>query len=161
MIHAQWSTRLFSAVCVVVAMLWPDASMADDATLNGANTAWILTSTALVLFMTLPGLALFYAGLVQAKNVLSVMMQCFAICCLASILWLVVLGGIGLAEGRGVFHQFGVQLLGVAATVLWSALASILIIKVTAAACGGLRVTGDEETEGLDYTSRGESGYSL
>jgi len=438
MVHAQRSTRLFPAVCAVVAMLWPDASMADDATLNGANTAWILTSTALVLFMTLPGLALFYAGLVQAKNVLSVMMQCFAICCLASILWLVgvyslafsdggganaiiggldrvfmagvgwdtlsgdipepvffmfqmtfaiitpalivgaypervkfsavlmftglwlfvvyapvahwvwgggwladlgvldfagglvvhatagtsalvfaralgprtgfpqslhpphspglvmigaamlwvgwfgfnagsalaadtnagmammvthisaataslvwmaiewikfgkpslvgmvtgmvaglatitpasgfvgpvggvalglagglacykavecvkhymkiddsldvfavhgvggiigtllaaifaslVLGGIGLAEGRGVFHQFGVQLLGVAATVLWSALASILIIKVTAAACGGLRVTGDEETEGLDYTSHGESGYSL
>ena len=47
--------------------------------LNGANTAWILTSTALVLFMTLPGLALFYAGLVRSKNVLSVLMQCFAI----------------------------------------------------------------------------------
>ena len=48
--------------------------------INGADTAWILTSTALVLFMTLPGLALFYAGLVRARNILSVLMQCFAIC---------------------------------------------------------------------------------
>lgn len=58
--------------------------------LDGANTSWILTSTALVLFMTLPGLALFYAGLVRAKNVLSVLMQCFAIACVASIIWLTV-----------------------------------------------------------------------
>lgn len=56
---------------------------------NGANSAWILTSTALVLFMTLPGLALFYGGLVRTKNVLSVLMQCFAIACLASMLWFV------------------------------------------------------------------------
>jgi Amt family ammonium transporter len=56
--------------------------------LNAANTAWVLTSTALVLFMTLPGLSLFYAGLVRSKNVLSVLMQCFAITCLVSILWL-------------------------------------------------------------------------
>ena len=52
------------------------------------DTAWMLAATALVLFMTLPGLALFYAGLVRAKNVLSVMMQCVAIACLASVLWL-------------------------------------------------------------------------
>ena len=56
--------------------------------INQANTAWMLTSTALVLLMTLPGLSLFYAGLVRSKNVLSVMMQCFAITCLVSILWL-------------------------------------------------------------------------
>jgi Amt family ammonium transporter len=56
--------------------------------LNQANTAWILTATALVLFMTIPGLSLFYAGLVRSKNVLSVLMQCFAITCLVSILWL-------------------------------------------------------------------------
>ncbi|MDD4915689.1 MAG: ammonium transporter [Methylococcales bacterium] len=56
--------------------------------INQANTAWVLTSTALVLFMTLPGLSLFYAGLVRSKNVLSVMMQCFAITCLVSIFWL-------------------------------------------------------------------------
>ena len=66
----------------------PSFASAQD--LNGANTAWILTSTALVLFMTLPGLSLFYGGLVRTKNVLSVLMQCFAIAVTISILWLVV-----------------------------------------------------------------------
>ena len=55
--------------------------------LNSGDTAWMLTSTALVLFMTIPGLALFYAGMVRSKNVLSVMMQCFAITSLVSVLW--------------------------------------------------------------------------
>jgi Amt family ammonium transporter len=55
--------------------------------LNSGDTAWMLTSTALVLFMTIPGLALFYAGMVRAKNVLSVMMQCFAITALVTVLW--------------------------------------------------------------------------
>jgi len=67
-------------------LLLPGIASADE--LNQANTAWILTSTALVLFMTLPGLSLFYAGLVRSKNVLSVLMQCFAITCIVSILWL-------------------------------------------------------------------------
>lgn len=67
--------------------------------LDSGDTAWMLTSTALVLFMTLPGLALFYGGLVRAKNALSVLMQCFAICCLMSLLWLI--GGYGLAFGDG------------------------------------------------------------
>ena len=56
--------------------------------INSGNTAWLLTATALVLFMTLPGLALFYGGLVRAENLLSVLMQCFAIACLVSVLWL-------------------------------------------------------------------------
>ncbi len=56
--------------------------------MNGADTAWILMATGLVLFMTLPGLALFYGGLVRARNVLSVFMHCFAIACLMSVLWL-------------------------------------------------------------------------
>ncbi len=72
-------------------------ALADD--LNGANTAWILTSTALVLFMTIPGLSLFYGGLVRSKNVLSVLMQCFAITCMASLIWLVF--GYSLAFGDG------------------------------------------------------------
>jgi ammonium transporter, Amt family len=67
-------------------LLTPELVFADS--LNQANTAWVLTSTALVLFMTIPGLSLFYAGLVRSKNVLSVLMQCFAITCLVSILWL-------------------------------------------------------------------------
>ncbi len=67
--------------------------------MNGANTAWILTSTALVLFMTLPGLALFYGGLVRSQNVLSVLMHCFAIACLASIVWLVGAYSLAFADG--------------------------------------------------------------
>ncbi len=70
-------------------MLLPAAALAQDE-LSGANTAWILTATALVLFMTLPGLSLFYAGLVRTKNVLSVLMQCFSIAVVISILWLLV-----------------------------------------------------------------------
>ena len=60
------------------------------ADINNGDTAWILTSTALVLFMTLPGLALFYAGLVNSKNVVSVLMQHFSLACLVSIIWVVV-----------------------------------------------------------------------
>jgi Amt family ammonium transporter len=77
----------------------PAAFAADGAKLDAANTAWMLTATALVLFMTLPGLALFYAGLVRAKNVLSVLMQCFAIACAASVVW--VAFGYSLAFGDG------------------------------------------------------------
>ncbi|MEE4361332.1 MAG: ammonium transporter [Pseudomonadales bacterium] len=57
--------------------------------MNGADTAWMIVATALVLFMTLPGLALFYGGLVRSRNVLSVLMQCMSIACLMSVLWLV------------------------------------------------------------------------
>ena len=57
--------------------------------LNSGDTAWILTSTALVLFMTLPGLSLFYAGLVRSKNAISVLMQCFAIACIVSVAWVI------------------------------------------------------------------------
>ena len=79
------NTKLIVSLALFVA---PSISLAQD--LNGANTGWILTSTALVLFMTLPGLSLFYGGLVRTKNVLSVLMQCFAIAVSISILWLVV-----------------------------------------------------------------------
>ena len=68
--------------------------------LNSGNTAWMITATVLVLFMTLPGLALFYGGLVRAKNVLSVLMHCFAIACLASILWVVYLYSLGFSDGN-------------------------------------------------------------
>ena len=84
----------------------PVIGYAQDAPeLNGANTAWILVATALVLFMTLPGLALFYAGLVRSKNVLSVLMQCFSIACLMSILWLVIAYGLAFGDGGGM-NQF-------------------------------------------------------
>ncbi len=67
--------------------------------LDTGNTAWILTSTALVLFMTLPGLALFYGGLVKSKNILSVLMQCIAVACLASLIWLAVGYSLAFADG--------------------------------------------------------------
>jgi Amt family ammonium transporter len=61
-------------------------SLAAGGSVDSGQVAWLLTASALVLFMTLPGLGLFYGGLVQARNVLSVLMQCFAICCIASVL---------------------------------------------------------------------------
>ena len=79
-------TKYFVAALL---LLLPSMASAQDA-LNGANTAWILTSTALVLLMTLPGLALFYGGLVRTRNVLSVLMQCFSIAVVVSVLWLLV-----------------------------------------------------------------------
>ncbi len=81
-------------------LLSPQLGWAADNTLNPANTAWILTATALVLFMTLPGLSLFYGGLVRSKNVLSVLMQCGAITALVSILWLVGLYSLAFSEGN-------------------------------------------------------------
>ncbi|MET0047775.1 MAG: ammonium transporter [Sedimenticola sp.] len=86
----------------MTALFWgglPGVALAEEAALNGANTAWIMASTALVLFMTLPGLALFYGGLVRTKNVLSVLMQCFSIAGVASILWFIF--GYSLAFGEG------------------------------------------------------------
>ncbi len=68
--------------------------------LDSGNTAWMITATVLVLFMTLPGLALFYGGLVRSKNVLSVLMHCFAIACLASILWVVYLYTLAFSDGN-------------------------------------------------------------
>jgi|TARA_Y100000991_G_scaffold212739_1_gene197345 Amt family ammonium transporter len=82
----------------IALMLCASPVFANDG-ISGADTAWIMTATALVLFMTLPGLSLFYGGLVRSKNVLSVLMQCFAIACLMSILWMVV--GYSLAFGDG------------------------------------------------------------
>jgi len=88
-------------VAAASAAVLPIAAQAADAqpTINAADTAWMLTSTALVLFMTLPGLALFYGGLVRTKNVLSVLMQCFAIAAMVSVVW--VLFGYAIAFGDG------------------------------------------------------------
>ena len=83
--------------------------------IDAGNTAWLITATALVLFMTLPGLALFYGGLVRAENLLSVLMQCFVIACLASVLWLA--GAYSLAfsgAGDWIGNLDKVLLLGVA-----------------------------------------------
>ena len=96
--------------------------------MNGADTAWIIVATALVLFMTLPGLALFYGGLVRARNVLSVFMQVYAIACLMSILWLVA--GYTIAFGSGTSGYWGgldkMFLLGVDADALSGTLPEVL-----------------------------------
>ncbi|QDC01345.1 ammonium transporter [Mesorhizobium sp. 8] len=79
------------------------AALAQDAApaLDTGNTAWMLVSTALVLMMTIPGLALFYAGMVRKKNVLATVMQSFAVCCLATVLWFVVGYSLAFSDGGG------------------------------------------------------------
>ena len=91
-----------------LAVAVPRTAWAQDG-LSSGDTAWMLTSAVLVLFMTIPGLSLFYAGLVRAKNVLSVMMQCFAITCLVTILWTVYAYGLAFGDGGGLnaFVGFG------------------------------------------------------
>ena len=79
------------------------ATAATASELDSGDTAWILTSTALVLLMTLPGLSLFYAGLVRSKNAISVLMQCFAIACIVSIAWVVYGYSLAFTEGNAFF----------------------------------------------------------
>ncbi len=81
--------RQFAGLGALLSLFTPGLAMAQEVTLNSGDTAWMLTATALVLFMTIPGLALFYGGMVRSKNILSVMMQCFAITGLISIVWVV------------------------------------------------------------------------
>ena len=102
---------IWRTAVLAVGLLLPAGVLAEEATLNGGDTAWILTSTALVLFMTLPGLALFYGGLVRSKNVLSVLMQCFAIAGLVSILWLLVGYSLAFGEGNAYIGDFSKVLL--------------------------------------------------
>ena len=99
--------RRRSAVPLVTAFLvfaLPRLASAQDG-LDSGDTAWMLTSSVLVLFMTIPGLSLFYAGLVRTKNVLSVMMQCFAITCMVTVLWTVYAYGLAFGDG-GALNSF-------------------------------------------------------
>ncbi|MFT4518226.1 MAG: Amt family ammonium transporter [Halioglobus sp.] len=98
------SFKLLSTTALFTLAMFASAGASADE-INQADTAWILTSTALVLFMTIPGLSLFYAGLVRVKNVLSVLMQCFALTCLMSLVWFVVgytiaFGSDGVEQGQ-------------------------------------------------------------
>ncbi|MCT8160424.1 ammonium transporter [Pseudoruegeria sp. SHC-113] len=95
--------------------------------MNGADTAWIIVATALVLFMTLPGLALFYGGLVRARNVLSVFMHCYAIACLMSVLWLAFGYSIAFGDGNAIWGGLGKMFLaGVTAESLSGTLPEVL-----------------------------------
>lgn len=98
--------------------------------MNGADTAWIIVATALVLFMTLPGLALFYGGLVRARNVLSVFMHCFSIACLMSVLWLVAGYSIAFGDGGAIWGGLSKAfLIGVDADSLSGTLPEILFFS--------------------------------
>ena len=94
--EAAMKLRILAPLTLALTLL-PSLALAD--TLERSDTAWILTATALVLFMTLPGLGLFYGGLVRAKNVLSVLMQCFAIACGVSLLWMLVGYSLAFTDG--------------------------------------------------------------
>lgn len=89
--------QLLKLVSLGILLVTPVTLYADE--LNTGDTAWMITATALVLFMTLPGLALFYGGLVRTKNVLSVLMQCFVIACMATILWVLFVYSLAFGEG--------------------------------------------------------------
>ena len=101
------SKAFFVALAGAFAVTFPRAAWAQDG-LSSGDTAWMLTSSVLVLFMTIPGLSLFYAGLVRAKNVLSVMMQCFVITCLVTLIWTVYGYGLAFGDGGGLNAFVGV-----------------------------------------------------
>ncbi|UCH81295.1 MAG: ammonium transporter [Nitrospiraceae bacterium] len=102
--------KIFTAFMLLVLGLPLKALAEETASINSGDTAWMIVATALVLFMTIPGLSLFYGGLVRSKNVLSIFVQCFAITCLMSVLWViygysVAFDGTGMEAGAFNFHS--------------------------------------------------------
>ena len=112
---------IFTRLAATGTFLFVGPAMADEAALNSGDTAWMLTATALVLFMTIPGLALFYAGMVRAKNVLSVLMQCFVITALMTLLWF--------------FYGYSIAFGGEGA--FWGGLDKLFLLGVTVDAVSG------------------------
>src|SRR5918996_1331119 len=109
---------LFGAVAAlaVLTLFLIDPALAQEAeaageaakpTIDTGDTAWMLTSTAIVLMMTIPGLALFYGGMVRKKNVLSVVMQCFAITCLVTLVWMVAGYSLAFTDGGSLNAYIG------------------------------------------------------
>ena len=133
--HRPGLRSLLAAAWLAAIAAWPSTAHATDG-LDSGNTAWVLTSTALVLFMTIPGLALFYGGLVRTKNVLSVLMQCLALTALLTLVWLVVgyslaFDTTGMAAGQGGRTAFigglgRVMLAGVGPDTLFGSIPEIL-----------------------------------
>ncbi len=99
-------SNYYLSLLALLIFAFPCLGLASDE-LDTGDTAWLLTSTALVLFMTIPGLSLFYAGLVRSKNVLSVLMQCFTITCAASIIWLVFGYSVAFSDGGSLNSLMG------------------------------------------------------
>ncbi|WP_456305744.1 ammonium transporter [Falsiroseomonas oryziterrae] len=100
-----------AALLALPALVAANAAFADDAKVDTGDAAWMLTATALVLMMTVPGVALFYAGMVRKKNVLATMAQSFAVCCLVTITWMVAGYSIAFGEGGSWFGDFSRVLL--------------------------------------------------
>ena len=104
---SQLRTVLGILTVGILGLISSQALAQETPALSSGNTAWLLTSTALVLFMTLPGLALFYGGLVHSKNVLSVLMHCLTICCVVSVLWLLFVYSLVFGDGGSVNQWIG------------------------------------------------------
>ena len=121
MVFAGFGNRFILTLTLIVTFFANKSAFAADK-LSSGDTAWIITATALVLFMTLPGLALFYGGLVRSRNVLSVLMHCFAVACLASVVWLVLVYSLAFGDGGTLNPYIGglekVFLLGVTTETL-------------------------------------------
>jgi Amt family ammonium transporter len=120
MSHRIFATLRRFALAALLTLGWAAPAFATDApSLNSGNTAWVLVASALVMFMTLPGLALFYGGLVRARNLLSVLMHCFAICSIVSLIWLAFGYSLAFSAGNAVIGGLGrVFLAGAAGNVL-------------------------------------------
>lgn len=100
--------RVAGPLTMLAALMMPTMAFADaHPQIDSGNTAWMMTSTALVLMMTVPGLALFYAGMVRSKNVLATMMQCFAITCLITVLWSLYAYSFAFGDGGSINSIFG------------------------------------------------------
>jgi Amt family ammonium transporter len=106
MLHVGLRRGLTGIIVALAGTLMAVPAFAQDPTINSGDTAWMMTSTALVLLMTLPGLALFYGGMVRKMNVLAIVMQSFATCCIVSILWVVVGYSLAFSEGSAFVGGF-------------------------------------------------------
>lgn len=105
--HFKISTYLITALLPLSIISTSALAQTAPAKIDTGDTAWMLTATALVLLMTIPGLALFYSGMVRKKNALAVLMQCFAVCCLMSILWMVAGYSLAFDEGNSYIGGLG------------------------------------------------------
>ncbi len=112
MLRSGLRRGLTGIVAALTGTLAAVPAFAQDATIDSGNTAWMLTSTALVLLMTIPGLALFYGGMVRKMNVLAIVMQSFAICCLITVIWTLVGYSLAFSEGSAYVGGLGNILLG-------------------------------------------------
>jgi len=103
MLRVGWRRGLTGIIAALAGTLMAVPAFAQDPAIDTGNTAWMMASTALVLLMTIPGLALFYGGMVRKMNVLAIVMQSFAICCLITLLWMVAGYSIAFSEGTAYF----------------------------------------------------------